>query len=70
MAFGTWFIVPGFLIVRFLIPKNAPIKTSGEELQSHSNKRETIVKNGTAADEFSAHRKKFIKRKTVKAILG
>jgi hypothetical protein len=45
MVVGTGFTLQGFLIVFFLIPKNEPIKTSGEEQQIQSNNKTIISVN-------------------------
>ena len=54
----------GFFIFFFLTPINAPINTNGEEQHNQSNKIAKIVKKGTAAEDCSAHKNRFIMKKT------
>jgi len=60
----------GFFIFFFFIPINAPIKTKGEEQHSQRSSIARIVGKGTAADEFSAHSNKSIKKNIEKDKLG
>ena len=60
MLLGTTFIVPGFLKAFFFSPINAPIRTNGVEQHIHNTNNVRIVVKGTAPDDSSMKRKKFI----------
>jgi hypothetical protein len=70
MVVGTGFIFPGFFNGFFLTATKEPIRTSGEEQQSQSRSRATIVEKGTAPIESSIIRKVFTKMKIPKAREG
>ncbi len=67
---GTTFIFPGFLNTFFFIPKNAPIKTKGEEQQIHKRSNVTIVEKGIAPLDPSKVRNILITTKIAKANEG
>ena len=67
MELGTTFIFPGFLITFFLIPRKAPIKTKGDEQQSHKSSNVIIVENGIAPLDPSKVRNILINIKTANA---
>ncbi len=60
--------IEGILTV-FLKPKYAPIKVRGTEMPNHSARMATSVPKGTAAEEPSTHRIRFVKKKSTNTIL-
>jgi len=57
---GTTFMVPGFLNTFLFNPIKEPIKTKGVEQHIHKINNVRIVVKGTAPDDSSMKRKKFI----------
>lgn len=57
------------ILTGFLKPKYAPTKVRGTEMPNHSARMATSVPKGTAAEEPSTHRIRFIRKKSTNTIL-